>query len=157
MVTVTRAAAPTDRRSRRPFALLVLAGLLLFKAVLAAAVVVGAGIAAGGTLPDAIKVVPELGAVAEIAPGTRVVLLLLAALLVAAAVGLIGLRRRGWVLAMVLTGMFVAIDIGAFLQGDANDLWMLLNIITVFYLNQSDVRAALGVNPEPILHGVEMP
>jgi hypothetical protein len=53
-------------------------------------------------------------------------------------------RRIGWLLAMVITGLFVAIDIYGHINDAANHVWMLLNIITVFYLNQRDVREAVG-------------
>ena len=58
-------------------------------------------------------------------------------------------RRTGWLLAMVITGLFVAIDIYGYLNSSANHLWMLLNIVTVFYLNQRDVREAVGA-AEPV-------
>ena len=75
---------------------------------------------------------------------SQAVLTTLAALLALAAVGLIALRRTGWLLAMVITGVFVAADIYAYLNDVANHLWMALNILTVFYLNQADVRAVVG-------------
>ena len=69
-----------------------------------------------------------------------------------AAVQLLRRRRSGWLLAMVLTGAFVAIDIYTFLTIGSNHVWMLLNIVTVFYLNQADVRASVGAfrhEPDP--------
>ena len=72
-----------------------------------------------------------------------------AALLVVSVIGMLSRRRTGWLLAMVITGLFVAIDIYGYLNGSANHLWMLLNIVTVFYLNQADVREAVGA-AEPV-------
>ena len=65
-----------------------------------------------------------------------------AAVLVVAAIGLFGGRRWGWLVAMVTTGVFIAADIVTFDAGVVHHLWMLLNIVTVFYLNQRDVREA---------------
>ena len=45
---------------------------------------------------------------------------------------------------MVMTGAFVAIDIVSFIGGAQSNIWMLLNIVTVFYLNQRDVRELVG-------------
>lgn len=137
---------------KRPFALLILAGLLLFKAGLAVAALVGAHAANNNWLmPGILRMNPEFG---EFLQGSAVadeILVGLAVLLVVAAIGLVRLQRRGWVLAMVVTGLFVALDIYAYIQGVPNHLWMGLNIITVFYLNQEDVREVVGVNSASIL------
>jgi hypothetical protein len=37
------------------------------------------------------------------------------------------------------------------LSGTGSDIWVLLNIVTVFYLNQRDVRALVGATLEPII------
>lgn len=60
------------------------------------------------------------------------------------AVGLLMWKRLGWVLAMVSTGIFVVFDILSFVDGTANYIWMALNVITVFYLNQREVRESVG-------------
>ncbi|MFN8629951.1 MAG: hypothetical protein U0838_06390 [Chloroflexota bacterium] len=65
------------------------------------------------------------------------------------------LRRDGWLMAMVLTGLFVAADISGFVNGNVSYLWMALNIITVFYLNQSDVRGAVGISTESVVGGLD--
>jgi uncharacterized membrane protein (DUF2068 family) len=83
-------------------------------------------------------------------PGASGWILALAALLVLSAAGLMAGRRIGWLLAMVITGVFVASDISGFYSGTTNHIWMLLNIVTVFYLNQRDVREVVGAMvPEP--------
>ncbi len=66
-------------------------------------------------------------------------------LLVISALGMLGRQRVGWLLAMVVTGLAIALDIYGLANGGANHLWMGLNIVTVFYLNQRDVREVLGV------------
>ncbi len=131
-------------RSRRlPFTLYALAGLMLLKTLLLVLVVAGAtiesvrpvlGFSTSTALLDAIRDTPGAGAV----------LMVFAVLLVLSVVGILGRRRIGWLLAMVVTGLFVALDIYGFANNAANHLWMALNILTVFYLNQPDVREAVG-------------
>lgn len=136
-------AAPTGRHGRRqPFALVVLAGLMMLKAVLIL-VVVG-GLALTDTrIGDALQFPDLLNE-----EGNRLAITLIfvpvAALLLVAAVGLLAHRRRAWLLAMVMTGVFVATDIIGYLNGVQSDIWMGLNIVTVFYLNQRDVRELVG-------------
>jgi hypothetical protein len=134
---------PVASRGRLPFTVYILAGLMLLKAALLALAV------AGATL---VRVGPALAltddrAFASFADsaGMGAVLVGIALLLVASAVGMLLRRRTGWLLAMVITGLFVAIDIYSYFNGGANDLWQLLNVVTVFYLNQRDVREAVGV------------
>ena len=52
---------------------------------------------------------------------------------------------------MVITGISVAIDIIAFLAGAGSELWMFLNVMTVFYLNQRDIRELVGVTLVPVV------
>ena len=130
---------------KRPFALIVLAGLLLVKASLLLVVAFGGSLLVGTPLEGLLRMSPELGELIMGSSMAQAVLTALAAILALTAVGLIALRRTGWLLAMVITGVFVAADIWAYLNGVANHLWMALNILTVFYLNQADVRAVVGV------------
>jgi hypothetical protein len=126
-----------------PFTLLMLASLLCIKALLLVAAVAGSSL--DGLKPVLGLVnVPSVVSFVRTAPGATTGMLVLAALLVMSAVGLLLGRRTGWLLAMVMTGMFVALDIYAYANGGANDLWMALNILTVFYLNQRDVREIVG-------------
>jgi hypothetical protein len=140
-VTVT-----TNRRARPrlPFAVYILALLLAAKAGL-----LFAAAASGAPILNVLLADPETRAViatpvgkSVIAAGAMVILVVVFAILIR--------RRAGWLVAMLITGVFVAFDILGFVAGTGNHLWMLLNIVTVFYLNQSDVREALGVTqPEP--------
>jgi len=146
-MSVTTAPANPDAprlRRRLPFTLYVLAALMAFKALLLFLVV------AGASLADTLR--PVLGfsnttalmdAVSE-TPGAGAVLVTFGILLLLSVVGIISRRRIGWLLAMVITGLFVALDIYGFMNGGANHLWMGLNILTVFYLNQRDVREVVG-------------
>jgi uncharacterized membrane protein (DUF2068 family) len=154
MATMTTLPTATPRRRRRPFALIALAGLLLFKAALAMLQLLGISLAAAGLPSEIVRLNPELGALVTAASLSRGILIAIAAILVVAAVGLLTLHRRGWLVAMVATGVFVAFDIVAFTAGTANYLWMALNIASVFYLNQTDVREAVGVTTEPLVPSV---
>jgi hypothetical protein len=148
MSTTTSPSAIKPARHRLPLTLYVLAGLMLIKAVIIVAVV------AGATL-DTMR--PNLGLTTgrELArffaenPAVGPVVLAIAGLLVVSVVGMLSRRRTGWLLAMVITGLFVAFDIHGYLNSSASHLWMVLNIVTVFYLNQRDVREAVGA-AEPV-------
>ncbi len=135
-------------RRRLPFTLYVLAGLMLFKAVIIVAVV-------GGATLDSMRPIlglttgPELARLFQRYPTAGPIVLAFAGLLIVSVIGMLSRRRIGWLLAMVITGLFVIIDIYGYLNSSANHLWMLLNIVTVFYLNQRDVREAVGA-AEPI-------
>jgi uncharacterized membrane protein (DUF2068 family) len=131
-------------RRRLPVALYILAGVMLFRAFLAFSVVAGATtvslepaavLSSAPALVDLVKQMPWAGP-AFAAYG---------AVLVIAALGMLGRRRTGWLLAMVVTGVFIALDLYSFANNEADHLWMALNIVTVFYLNQRDVRAVVGV------------
>jgi hypothetical protein len=128
---------------RRPFTLVVLAGLMLLKAVFVVAVVAGA-LVADTVIANALRI-PGLTPQIRETPGAAFLLLVVAGVLVLSAIGLLAGRRAGWVVAMVTTGMFIAFDIVAFFEGTANDLWMILNIVTVFYLNQRDEHEGAAV------------
>ncbi|HEV8403488.1 MAG TPA: hypothetical protein VGQ31_10685 [Candidatus Limnocylindrales bacterium] len=73
---------------------------------------------------------------------TAILIGLLAASL-ATIVGLFAWRTWAWVLAIILSGIILAIDLGWWYSGEPRYLSMLLNVIAVFYLNQRDVRLAL--------------
>ena len=65
-------------------------------------------------------------------------------------IGLLLRKRWAWVLAIITSGVILAIDLGWWLNADARYASMLLNSIAVFYLNQRDVRLALrGGSQEP--------
>jgi uncharacterized membrane protein YphA (DoxX/SURF4 family) len=82
-------------------------------------------------------------------PGSNeaiVAAILLVALLVASILVVIGLLARrswAWVMAIVSSGVILALDLGWWWSGQPRDVSMLLNVIAVFYLNQQDVRLAL--------------
>jgi hypothetical protein len=154
MAAMTASEPVPARRRRRPFALIALAGLLLFKAGLALLLLLGVSLAESGLLADVMRINPEIGALVEAATISQGLLLAIVVVLVIAAIGLLTLHRRGWLIAMVATGVFVGFDIVAFTAGTVNYLWMALNIVTVFYLNQPDVREVVGVTTEPLVPSV---
>lgn len=131
-------------RSRLPVALYILAGVMLVRALLAFSVVAGATIVwlePGAVLSSATDLVDLV----QETPWAGAAFATYGAVLVVAALGMLGRRRTGWLLAMIVTGVFIALDLYAFASNEADPLWMALNIVTVFYLNQRDVRAVVGV------------
>jgi hypothetical protein len=137
-------ATPAPLASRRlPFTLYVLASLMLLKAVLLLGVVAGATFEVLRPV-FGLSTAPDLVEAIRTTPGASTLLVVFGLLLVASVIGMLARRRIGWLLAMVVTGLFVAVDIYGFLNDGANHLWSALNVVTVFYLNQRDVREAVG-------------
>ncbi|HEY3336744.1 MAG TPA: hypothetical protein VGK16_16060 [Candidatus Limnocylindrales bacterium] len=133
---------------RRPFALLILIGLMLFKGVLIVVMVLGAVALSDLGLVRALRIEPIALAVRG-STAAVVLLFVLAATLFVSAIALLAYRRSGWLLAMVTTGVFVAVDIMGYVEGTANYFWMALNIVTVFYLNQREVRDSVTAASAP--------
>lgn len=134
---------PATASRRLPFTLQVLAALMAFKAFILVAVAAGATFE---TLRPILGLTtgPELTRLIQETPGVSVFLTAFALLIFLSVIGMLSGRRTGWLVAMVITGLFVAVDIYGYLTGTANHLWMVLNIVTVFYLNQRDVREVVG-------------
>ncbi|MDX1435393.1 MAG: hypothetical protein R3335_01185 [Anaerolineales bacterium] len=61
--------------------------------------------------------------------------------LVLGVIGMLRLRRWGWVLTMVITGLGLIFSIWSYFEGNFNYVAMIVNIMIVFYLNQRDVQA----------------
>ena len=64
----------------------------------------------------------------------------------AAALGLVARLRAAWVLTMLLTGIGLAGTLAGYALGQPDDVLLLLEVTSAFYLNQPGVRAAFG-NP----------
>jgi hypothetical protein len=64
-----------------------------------------------------------------------------AALVIIGVIGLLLLRRWGWVLTMVLVGVALAGDIIRFFVGEPAFVGMFIHVIAAFYLNGRSVRA----------------
>ena len=63
---------------------------------------------------------------------------------IAVGLGLLTGNRWGWIGAIVISGVSLAISIGAWWANDPTYAAMLINVVAVFYLNQRDVRAFFG-------------
>ena len=57
-------------------------------------------------------------------------------------VGLWRLKRWAWVLTMIIVGIDLATGLWKYMHAMPDYLDMLINVITVFYLNQGEVQAA---------------
>ena len=97
--------------------------------------------------------IADSGPLPDMPPGTDVQVVglgLLWGLLIASVLVVIGLilgRRWAWVLAIITSGVILALDLGWWFAGDPRHASMLMNSIAVFYLNQRDVRLALRGGP----------
>jgi hypothetical protein len=149
MAPMPDAPAPATAR-RKPVTLYILVGLMVVKSILLMLVLGGAFTLNDGPIGEALRM-PGVGAVIRQTPGAAGVIILVAAVLLVSALMLLAGRRTGWLLAMVITGISVAIDIIAFIAGTGSDIWMFLNIVTVFYLNQRDIRELVGVTLQPVI------
>jgi hypothetical protein len=133
------ATAPSllTRRSgvgRRPFGVLVVAVLRLLDAFTLAAI--GLGIS-GVPVTGLLSVVDNVAL-------TRAVDLVVAGLTILGVIGLLSLRRWGWVLTMVLVGLELLAELIRAAMGMPDHLGIALLVITAFYLNGSAIRAMAG-------------
>jgi hypothetical protein len=142
--------AVSSIRSRYPLGVVVVAAIALLRAITIVAEFIDfrqdgilGWIAGSGPLPDL-----KPGSDVRVVGSALLVGLLVASLLTI--VGLVLQKRWAWVLAIITSGVILALDLGWWLSGDARYASMFLNSIAVFYLNQRDVRLALrGGQPEP--------
>jgi hypothetical protein len=139
---VVQPAVPPDRR--RPLGVLVVVALQFVRAILIVIQLLGLQLAIGTFRLESSFQIPEP------APGTvefylsRLVAAFLVLVSVAFGIGLLTGRRWGWVGAIVISGMSLALAIGAWWYGNPAYLAMVINTIGVFYLNQREVRAIFG-------------
>jgi hypothetical protein len=61
--------------------------------------------------------------------------------LLVSVMGLWMLKRWGWILTMILTGMGLAFSIWSYFLGNPHYIPMVIYLVIVFYLNQRDVQA----------------
>ena len=100
----------------------------------------------GGEVAEWLRATSPLPDTPDGTTAAIVVTAVLIGLLVASLATIIGLlagRAWAWVLAIILSGSILAIDLGWWFSGEPRYLSMLLNVVAVFYLNQRDVRLAL--------------
>jgi hypothetical protein len=135
--------------TRRPPAVTILAILQFITATAYGLILVG--LAVGGpavleTVAGRLLVAEDL--VAELRTG--VVLLVLGVLFVAclaAGVLLLRMERFGWTITMLIAGLGLATSVYLWwFQGNRLEFWLLVQIVTVFYLNQRQVRHAFGIS-----------
>jgi hypothetical protein len=132
--------ADTPRSEARPVGIYIVVALLGIRALQLI------GSLLQGTSLD---VVDWLGSVSFIPPypaGTPVgivVRIVVAIFLVATLAAIVGMLRHehwGWTMAIVTTGLILALNLGWWLGGEPRYLGMAINSIGVLYLNQRDVR-----------------
>lgn len=58
-----------------------------------------------------------------------------------AVIGLLLLKRWGWIITMIMTGIGLTFTIWSYFDGNPRYIPMLINIVIVFYLNQRDVQS----------------
>jgi len=136
-------------RPRYPLGVLV---IILISALRCVTIVAGLMDVKSGGILDWIR---SGSPIPEFPPGSNgelIARILLAGLLATSLlviVGLVARRRWAWVLAIVTSGLILAIDLGWWWSGDPRYGAMFLNVIAVFYLNQRDVRASLRGRRSP--------
>jgi len=141
-------AAPGATRARRPPAVTILAILQLLSAAAYGLVFIWL-IADGSTVVEALTGNGGTGAgqVGEVAVAIITILvggLGVAAL--AAGIFLLRMRQLGWTLTMLLAGFGLASSIYLWwAQGTTVTIWVMVQVLTVFYLNQRQVRVAFGI------------
>ena len=130
-------------RSRYPLGILVIVALTVVRCL---SIVAALFKIQGGDLAQWLRDVSPLPDTTDGTAGAVIVTVLLIGLLVASLATIVGLltwRPWAWVLAIILSGTILAIDLGWWWSGEARYLSMALNVVAVFYLNQRDVRLAL--------------
>jgi hypothetical protein len=127
----------------------ILAVLQLLSAA-AFGLVFGALLAAGPAVIEIITGEQGAGTGDSLGLEAWVITVLVGALAVAAlAAGILLLRMRqlGWTLTMLLTGLGLAATIYIWwAQGTTITIWAMVEVLTVFYLNQRQVRVAFGIS-----------
>jgi hypothetical protein len=135
-------------RARRPAVVTILAILQL----LAAAVY---GLMLAILVLDGPEVLDTLAPGAS--EGTSVITLEIATLVIvvggffvaalAAGILLLRMRQLGWTITMLLAGLSLGTSIYLWwTDGTALSIWLLVQVVTVFYLNQRQVREAFGIS-----------
>jgi hypothetical protein len=145
-VDVAEAPDPRDAEApiadrRRPLGLYVVMALSVGRLIIEVVALVGVQangfwdwIASGSNVPvfDAGSPVWWIG---------RGVIIVMVGLTGASAFGLWRYRTWGWSLALIMSGLILAVDIGWWMAGQPRYPGMFLNMVAVLYLNQRDVRA----------------
>jgi hypothetical protein len=150
---------PRPPKRRRPAAVTILAGFQLLSALAYAA---SAATLAGAEL-NRLKKLADFG-LQVIDDGTIVDTTLFSILVVmtivglAAAILLLRMKQAGWTITMLVTGWSLASQIYLYVTGGGLVPGiMIVNVVTVLYLNQRGVRAAFGIGiPRPTAAAEEL-
>lgn len=146
-------ATGSDLRTGRPPAVTILAVIQLAVSVaygvLALAVILG-GPEAVEQVAGRVMVLGRLALEAETAV-LGLVMTVLAIATLAAGVLLLRMNRLGWTITMLIAGLGLAISLYLWwADGTRLEIWLLVQILTVFYLNQRQVRQAFGITGRPM-------
>ncbi|HEX5013420.1 MAG TPA: hypothetical protein VFV72_04600 [Candidatus Limnocylindrales bacterium] len=141
---MTDAPVQADPR-RRPFGVLVVAAIQIIRAALLIGQLLGYRIGVDWLRMSAQVPEPAPGTVAFALSRGLAIALILSSLVVA--LGLLSGRRWGWIGAIILSGLALALALGAWLDGAPTYISMAINVVAVFYLNQREVRAAFEETP----------
>jgi hypothetical protein len=123
-----------------PIGAVLLAILQVAEGVWLLAALAGVQVAAGKGLPADLLGLGVAGTYAIIA---------VAVLRFAGALGLLARVRAAWVLVMLITGGGLALTITGYALGRPDDVRLLLDVASAFYLNQPGVRARYGIRGGP--------
>ena len=138
---------PTQRRRHRPVPVTILAFIQIVLGILNLAVAI-ALVAEADELVD-LGVLIDRSAYSFVEGTTLILIFIVVGTLeLVSAALLLRVRRTGWPLAMLLSGASLTIQIVQyFANGSLTTLALLLNVVSVLYLNQRGVREAFGLLP----------
>jgi hypothetical protein len=123
---------PPTRKRRRPFGIYAVILLILVNQLVILLTYLD-------ILPLYVSVLFPVGTGNRLADAYHIFSAFLAFLMV---VGLWRLRHWAWVLTMIIVGVDLAAGLWKYMHATPDYLDMLINVITVFYLNQGEVQAA---------------
>lgn len=143
------ASEPAAGPAGRPAAVTILAILQLITAAAYGLIFLGLVVGSPGVLSEvAGRLLVAEDLIAEFRTGF--VLLVLGVLFVAclaAGVLLLRMRRLGWTITMLIAGLGLATSVYLWwFEGTRLEFWLLVQIVTVFYLNQRQVRHVFGIS-----------
>jgi hypothetical protein len=135
--------------ARRPPAVTILAILQLITAAAYGLIFIGM-IFGGPAVLEAVagRLLVAEDLIAELRTGfVLVVLGILFVACLAAGVLLLRMRRLGWTVTMLIAGLGLATSVYLWwFRGTRLEFWLVVQIVTVFYLNQRQVRHAFGIS-----------
>ncbi len=130
----------------RPFGIVVLAVLFVLRAVILLIAFAGPSLPEFGPIGRILTMPAETAAAVRDTPALGALLIGIVTLLILSAILLWTGRRAGWLIGILTTGFFLVIDLYQATRGELNTVWTTLDVVVVFYLNQSDVRDHFSAN-----------